>query len=158
MKRVIALDPGGTTGWATYRHTEDAVIGTFDFGQIGPHEHHLELYTLLTYPNGYEDEFVTESFEYRNANRPGLVLVSKEYIGITKLVAGQRNRPFTEQTASKAKGFVRDSHLKRLDLWSSENRHAMDAMRHLIFYLVNNPEWKGSSIAMNLLKAAYKND
>lgn len=169
MKRIIALDPGGTTGWATFTLTEDAVHGAFDWGQMGPDEHHRELWNLLGMMHTEEYDIVCESFEYRNASRAGLVLVSKEYIGITKLFvedrlatdsSGSLHVTYTEQTASKAKGFVKNSHLKRLGLWSSKHadRHAMDAMRHLIFYLVNSPEWKGSETAQKILEHGYKSD
>lgn len=155
MKRIIALDPGGTTGWASYTTYDDPRLMKFDSGQMGPHDHHEELFEWLQYSAGYELEIVCESFEYRNANRPGLVLASKEYIGVTKLACRRFSAPYTEQTASKAKGFVKDAHIKRLGLWSSGDKHAMDAMRHLIFYIVNGPD-KGNALAQQILERAYK--
>lgn len=155
MRRVIALDPGGTTGWAMYTEYTSEAIVKFDYGQIGPYEHHVQLWQLLEGSAGYETEIVCESFEYRNTARPGLVLVSKEYIGITKLACLKMNMKFTEQTASKAKGFVRDAHLKRLGLWSSNYVHAMDAMRHMIFYLVNGDRKKDRELRERILKIGY---
>lgn len=150
MFRVLALDPGGTTGWATY--TARVVVDPFtnaveykdegwNCGQLAG-EHHSELWKLLLDNQSHDYQLVCERFEYRNTARSGLVLDSREYIGVTKLFAQQRRLPLTLQNASEAKGFVRDSHLKRLALWSSGNPHAMDAMRHLLFWLTNRYEDK----------------
>jgi hypothetical protein len=156
LLKIIALDPGGTTGWASYTDFTDERLAKFACGQIGPDEHHEELFSdVLLAGTGYEVEIVCESFEYRNANRPGLVLLSKEYIGVAKLSATMFSRPYTEQTASKAKGFVRDSHIKKLGLWSVGNKHAMDAMRHLIYYMINGPH-RNSEVARKLLEVGYK--
>lgn len=156
MFRVLAFDPGGTTGWALYDRTDDS----FWSGQMGPEDHHLELLDAIDLSCKDIDAFylVTESFEYRNTSRPGLVLASKEYIGIMKLYRQKHGCNFTEQTASKAKGFVRDTHIKKLGLWSPGNKHAMDAMRHLIFFLINNPDMKrlDPSVGLDLLERAYK--
>lgn len=140
MYRVVALDPGGTTGWATYTSYPEATEEKQKFacGQIGPYQHHKDLYDFLGMQQTDNTIIVSESFEYRNERRPGLVLVSKEYIGVTKLFAEERGVPYFEQTASKAKGFVKDSNLQKLGLWSSGFQHAMDAMRHLLYYMINN--------------------
>jgi len=36
VERVIALDPGGTTGWATWTNYYGPTVRQFDCGQIGP--------------------------------------------------------------------------------------------------------------------------
>lgn len=136
--RVLAFDPGGTTGWAmaTLIH-EDAKSFVYHSGQIGPEEHHLRLYNFMT--NGWSpvpSELVCESFEYRNMSRKGLELVSKEYIGIIKFFSEQTATPLTFHTASAAKTFVPDDKIKALDLWTPGQPHAMDSMRHLLRYLV----------------------
>ncbi|MCA9340198.1 MAG: hypothetical protein KDA17_04765 [Candidatus Saccharibacteria bacterium] len=153
--RIIALDPGGTTGWATYSAFRDPRLRKFDYGQIGPEEHHLELFNFLGLQQVEDTQVVCESFEYRNTSRAGLVLVSKEYIGITKLFCLERDIRYTEQTASMAKAFVKDSHIKKLGLWSSKDNHAMDAMRHLLRYITCGP-MKDTSLARQLLNAAWR--
>lgn len=143
--RLVALDPGGTTGWATFTATKmvtpDDTCEYYDAawtcGQIGPYEHHLELYGMLGSFQVEETRIICESFEYRNKTRPGLELISREYIGVTKLFCANRSIPLVMQSASMGKGFVRDTNIKRLGLWSVGWKHAMDSYRHLLYYMVN---------------------
>jgi hypothetical protein len=155
VERVIALDPGETTGWALYRG--DAAEGTSKFtcGQIGPYEHHNELDILLGHMQG-EGEYtiVCERFEYRNNSRAGLNLMSREYIGVAKrFVQERREVEYVMQSAAQAKGFVQDRHIKKLGLWSPGDKHAMDAYRHLLYYLVNTADYP---IGKRLLEEAWK--
>lgn len=151
---ILALDPGGTTGWAkcTLEEVPDSIDaagnlhvkrrGVFSWGQMGPHSHHLELQALLETAMSETQELhlVTESFQFRqfDGNRTGVVLVSVEYIGVARLFALQHPDRvlFTQQTPAEAKGFVTDVKIKKLDLWTPGLPHAMDAMRHLIYYQV----------------------
>lgn len=152
MFRVLALDPGGTTGWASYSLDDDpATQGVFDCGQIGPEEHHLELYNFLGSQQARDFTIVCERFEYRNTSRAGLVLDSKEYIGVTRLFSQERNVPVVFQNASQAKGFVKDIHIKRFGLWHHGWKHAMDGYRHLLFYLATN-----SDVPEDLRKAVLR--
>lgn len=143
----VAFDPGGTTGWAavTFEEmfnpiTEEVEVLDVKWrkGHIGPKEHHLTLYNFLGTLQVEKFHVITESFEYRNQSRAGLVLVSLEYIGVMKLFCAERKVPFSKQTASMGKGFAKDTNIKRLGLWSPGFKHAMDAMRHLIYFIVND--------------------
>lgn len=138
--RVIAFDPGGTTGWASYSALQmpdgSFFNERFDCGQLGPKEHHKELYDLLLMQRVSEYHVVSESFEFRNRARDGLVLISKEYIGVMKLFAAESEVPLVMQTAAMGKGFISDSKIMRAQLWHPGWRHAMDATRHLLYYLV----------------------
>jgi hypothetical protein len=112
--KVIALDPGGTTGWATYDGNE------YKCGQLGP-----------------DFIVVTESFQYRQGKwRPNVSLMSREYIGVTKLFCANNVHDYVEQTAAQAKALVTDDKVKAMGLWHTGWPHAMDATRHLLFYLV----------------------
>lgn len=148
--RVVAFDPGGTTGWATYS-AERIQIGIDDYeyfeeqwncGQLGPGKHHRELFNFMELEQVETTHYVTESFEYRNAARSGLVLVSCEYIGVMELFTQGRGLHLTQQTAAKGKGFVKNDNLRKLDLWvtggADEWRHSMDAYRHLLQFMMNN--------------------
>ena len=163
---LLALDPGGTTGWATFEgeykrignlgQPESTWLPVFignpvwTCGQFGPEDHHTELYKFAYYEL-CEDEgsvLISESFEYRNNSPTGLELISKEYIGIAKLVAKSLRIPYVEQSASQGKvrdkntAFVKPSNLKKLGFWQPSNPHAMDALGHLIYYLVNKNIYK----------------
>jgi hypothetical protein len=136
--RILSFDPGGTTGVA-FSYMEDDEF-KFRSLQIGPHEHHQELWELLSnYAYGYDLpslEIVCESFEYRNMSRKGLELISKEYIGIIKLFCSLHGIKLIFHTASAAKHFVTDDKIKALDLWTPGKPHAMDGMRHLLKHMV----------------------
>src|SRR5687768_17063694 len=117
--KIIALDPGGTTGWATYEDQEIPVPGTdgeverhgvkWVCGHLGPEEHHGQLYDFLGMQHSQQETYlVSESFEFRQKARDGLVLVSLEYIGVTKLFARERGLQLRMQTAAMGKGFVTD--------------------------------------------------
>jgi hypothetical protein len=151
--RIIALDPGGTTGWATYTAERmDNDEGDSEYydekwfqGQLEGPEHHRRLYDLLEWQRVQEYHVVCESFEFRNLDRrdrDNIVLVSREYIGVTKLYCMNEQVPLTMQTASLAKGFLPDKgphankKIKAADLWKPGWPHAMDATRHLLYYLV----------------------
>jgi hypothetical protein len=177
---VLAFDPGGATGWAmyqaekvplplstgdytdmggviristswqSYEMTEEKyTCGTFDYK-----EHHLALGAFIERQVVQETYVVSESFEFRQGTtkRTGLDLSSREYIGVMKYICADRDIPFTQQTAALGKGFVSDDKLKASGLWigGRDNRHAMDAYRHLIYFMVNKlrrhdlvKAWKG---------------
>lgn len=138
--RIVALDPGGTTGWATFHSDAEIRLQHFLCGQMGPEDHHNELDAFLGMEQPATPEvyyIVCESFEYRNRARPGLDLSSCEYIGVMKRFCQERRINYTMQTAAMGKGFVKDDNIKRLGLWSPGNKHAMDAMRHLLYFMIN---------------------
>jgi hypothetical protein len=153
--RLLALDPGGTTGWASCEfHGLDVTTPKledfhFNCGQLGPEEHHKELFTFLTDRVTSHDQLICESFEFRqHINASGaktkVELISKEYIGVVKLFSELIDCPVYFQTASAGKNFIPDKgpqanvKIKQLDLYKpiSTHVHAMDAMRHLLRHMV----------------------
>lgn len=159
--RIMALDPGGTTGWAscTYpNHPNDLSLPNsplllsdfrFECGQIGPEEHHKNLWDFLTINVDSRSILVCESFEFRQHLNPDkakmkVELISKEYIGLAKLFCELIDVPIYFQTASTAKNFIPDKgpqsnvKLKQLGVYKpiTTHVHAMDAMRHLLYYMV----------------------
>lgn len=131
--RILSFDPGGTTGWALY----DPEVGTgYNQGQMGPQEHHEQLYGFLELQHTYDLHVVCESFEYRKnePRRDNIVLVSLEYIGVIKLFCAERNVTLKMQTASYGKAFWSDDNLKKVELYWKGHPHANDAMRHLLAY------------------------
>lgn len=137
---LLALDPGGTTGWALYNPISGKVI----CGQMGPEDHHFELRLFLreqlrvaTY--AIRDLIVVcESFEFRNSvDKDKIELFSREYIGIVKCFQQETYTQVDWQTASSGKFFIHDVKLKRMG-WYIPTRgmvHARDALRHLSRYM-----------------------
>lgn len=162
MYRVIGLDPGGTTGWATYtaeyipNPNTTGPADRYEFhseewacGQLGPGPHHDALWSFLELQAVSQTVIACESFEFRQGKqRAGIVLDSCEYIGIVKLFVEQRQRSLPNnfrmdlvmKTAGQAKSFITDDKIKKLGLWYPGHRHAMDAYRHLLHFLLINEQ------------------
>jgi hypothetical protein len=128
---IVALDPGGTTGVATYESANQ----TWERLQL-ERDHHEQLYDLLV--DWEPDVIVCERFLYqrREINKGvSLRLDSVEYIGVTRLYCKEHNVELVMQTASQAKGLWTDIKLKKVGLWIPGKVHAMDATRHLLYYI-----------------------
>jgi hypothetical protein len=164
---VVAIDPGGTTGWAV-AHYNTLVSGPlcdvdqiqFESGQFGPHKHHAELYEYLIgkilgppIPSPNVD-VICESFEFRqrpdSVNRTKLELVSKEYIGVLELLLARLGGfSLHYQTASKAKSLLPDKgpkanlKLRQIGWYRPNLVHANDAARHLARHLVIEKKIRG---------------
>lgn len=152
---ILALDPGGTTGFVLYGaetiRNPDGKLEWYNekwqIGHMGPGAHHAMLYSSMELWQATNFIIVCESFEYRrraaDANRDNIVLDSKEYIGVVNLFEQQRMQGVTQgaqrvvfQTAATGKGFWRDDKLKKVGRYTPAMKHANDAMRHLLHYLV----------------------
>jgi hypothetical protein len=169
--RYLGLDPGGTTGCAelwlepTYgedRHIRPAEewIPHWTFCQIGPDEHHGDLWNYLTVL-APRDGIACEHFEWRPNRHQNaeygdryVELISREYEGIVKLAHDVLGYPLWIQTASQAKSFVKDDNIKNLGLWQPGQKHAMDALRHLLYRLTLKDDIAG--IRLELLRKGWK--
>lgn len=144
--RLVALDPGGTTGWATW----DDDRGTIESGELTG-DHHLELYNFLDFGNF--DIIIYESFQYRRKEIDkgvAFVLDSVEYIGVIKLFVQDVKYNFLEppdliaQTPATGKGFWTNDKLKKVGAYKPGSEHEKDARRHLLQYMtfkLNRQEW-----------------
>lgn len=147
--RIIALDPGGTTGVATFVFTGGYITShadiDFSLFELREDNHHEHLYNDLD--NFQPTRIVCESFEFRqhidkNKAKMKVELISKEYIGVAELYAQQNVVPIHYQTASAAKGMIpdvgpeKDVKLKQLG-WShpTPGGHQNDAARHGTYFL-----------------------
>lgn len=134
--KIIGIDPGETTGLAVCYI--DAPLIQWEFEQIGPQEHHLQLSDFLEahYPN----KIVYERFE--NRGNQAARLVSCEYIGVIKRYdqAHHKHQELIVQSASQAKGFWTNDKLKACFLYKTNLKHAMDATRHVLYYLMQSKQ------------------
>jgi hypothetical protein len=144
--RILVFDPGGTTGWTLFDIELPVVVNsklsTFlrdhvRQGQIGNNtEHHLRLWSLIA--EVQPDVIVCERFD--NRGNEFSRIVSREYIGIVKMY-GQTHVEvmIVWQGSDQAIGWTTDEKLRTLLLLCiplMKWRHANDALRHLIYYLV----------------------
>lgn len=145
-QKVLALDPGGSTGWALFHDTLLVSHGQLPGPGPEPGYHHGALWTLLhnTWHAGPEQgrlTIISERFDHRN--REAAQLISKEYIGIINLFQDEVPA-YTElvwQGADQAKKFATNDKLQKMDLLIRPivaNKHANDAVRHFVYYICNN--------------------
>lgn len=144
MTVIVAFDPGRTTGVALYN------------GNAQPGEEKILAYQLseplLSIWGELQvldpDEVVYERFQYQR--RPNVDLYPVEVIGVIKLWTQiYKEADLKEQTPAQAKNLWTDSKLKTLGLWKPSLPHAMDALRHLLYYMT---VWKDDRTWINLLK------
>ena len=131
MKTAIAIDPGGTTGFAIGKANNE-VFGVTPFQEPYSHE---GLYAYLR-SVGFMT-IICEDFLYRNAARPGLELVSREMIGVIKLYCQQNKIKPIMQNPGEAVGknaYFSNDRLKKMGVYVPGRPHAMDALRHLLHW------------------------
>jgi hypothetical protein len=159
---IIAIDPGGTTGWATY----DNQLGEprWRCGQMGPADHHIELMAMLETWHTQDFVLIGERFDFRGDDRSDINLMAREYIGVMKLFAQDRGVDVVWQWPFEGvgtKSFIQPSNLRNLGVWvaGGANKwiHAMDAYRHLLYYMTAKPRSEiPQSMRVDLLKRMGK--
>ena len=153
--RIVALDPGGETGYAILHWTvkHGGSLGTY--GHLGPENHHHKLRTLLeqnarVMPLGETAQrdmiVVCERFDPRENNFAKLV--SCEYIGVAREWCQYRSVTLVLQGSSIKPGvkdrgtaWATDRKLEALGLLltpASKWKHANDALRHLAYFICHN--------------------
>lgn len=152
--RILSFDPGGTTGWAYHDLYQGELTGgpKIEGGQIGPDDHHAELWELIYRRN--PDLIIYEQFDYRlkkdkqtGLEVPGIVLVSKEYIGIIKLWHQKmpkckihaQSSSYGGAGGKSQKAFWTDEKLKVIGVYVPGCPHENDAKRHLLMYVTEGP-------------------
>jgi len=141
--RLLALDPGATTGWALF--VKGAPTERYRSGQVSQDKvwRLLETAKIATTEadeldeDGYADlKIICESFQHRQL--PKVDLSPVEVIGVVKEWARQNSVEIVWQTAAQGKAFWDNNRLAALDLLRKPQttwRHANDAMRHILWYL-----------------------
>lgn len=125
IQKVIAFDPGVTTGIAIATLTDPIQYETFH--QQG----HVSLWNFLN--DEVPDAIVYEKFFYQRRDK--VVLEPVEIIGIIKLYAALTFTDIVGLSAQQAKVFWTDAKIRQLGLWETNRKHGMDALRHLLYYL-----------------------
>lgn len=157
--RVIAFDPGGTTGWATYTALWSPGLPipysyeAWHCGQLGPDKHHAELKQLLGLQRLENYTVVCERFTDRKTGH-NVDLMAREYIGVIETYCQEEGVKLAMQMSGAAKPFVKNANLKSLGLLEGPKwKHAMDARRHLLWYLIN-----GTPHRHDLLQKGWPNE
>ena len=132
--RVISLDPGITTGYCVGEVKNKELEFVCGEGRWT----HKDLYNWL---DRHEPNVVVyETFEYRNRQRDGLELYSKELIGVIQLFAqiadevGTPEVKLVSQHPGQVMGFFTNPRLKKEGCYYPNSEHPRDATRHLLHW------------------------
>lgn len=130
---LLSLDPGETTGWACFTNGRYASSGQLDT-VTNPMR---ELRTLFN--NIQPDAVVMEDYvvyAHKVQQHTNNKLITPRVIGMLEGICEEASLPLTKQLAAQAKGFVTDQKLRQWQLWQVGERHARDAIRHAVYYLI----------------------
>jgi hypothetical protein len=137
MRRVIAIDPGGVTGWVEYDLDKKEVLCSKEIDDW--YDVCFRLHGLL---NG--DDWITVVIEKFTISQQTIQKSRQsdpiDIIGAVKyLVKAYTNQDPVFQTPAEAKSFSTNDKLKAAEFWHKGGAgHANDAYRHLLLWLVKN--------------------
>lgn len=133
-RRILALDPGETTGWATFEG--QAMVNS---GQIkGPtlFDCYRQIRALIDLTDPHD--LVMENYKiyaWKAKDHSWSELFTPKLIGAIECLMAERDCVVKMQMAQQAKGFCTDDRLKLFGFWP-DGKHARDAVRHAVYYLL----------------------
>jgi hypothetical protein len=135
---VLAVDPGGTSGWAmaTLDGTAKTVRQTLIFGEHNPSAMADWLRTFCrnaTMPNAEHRVLVMERFTITpQTGKLSAQYDALELIGLGRYLAEWHDVEFDlTQAPGDAKAFAKNESLRNWGVWVPVQEHARDAVRHL---------------------------
>jgi hypothetical protein len=147
LPSILALDPGGTTGYCFRGPSAVIKYGELPLSAGG---HHLALWKLLvdcraeiqSHDSDAPFIIVCERFDFRKDDqaRAKIDYIAREYIGVVRLYDQSTDNQVLMrlQGANEAKGFWDDGKLRRIGMYYSRSKHARDATRHYLYYVTFN--------------------
>ncbi len=140
-KTLVALDPGETTGWASFNYGTlekqgELKIETFPDTRIDG----INIWNFLDTWN--PDVVVIEGYRIyaqKAAVHTWSALYTPKLIGYIEGICQFRGFPYYIQMAS-TKQFCSDSKLKSWGYYSEKSRHSRDAVRHGCYWLLFGKE------------------
>lgn len=138
MIHVWGWDPGESTGWC-HLSVHEGEVGVFNYGEANHYGignllfDNPQLKMAVAKPE-IEIVFVIEKFVMNSkiTQSPW----SLETTGLIRYFSHVYHVPLETQTPSQAKNLIKNDVLKRAELYVPGNNHAMDAVRHALYYLV----------------------
>lgn len=129
LGRIIALDPGVTTGFATYDQHDP--MSSKVWQKVCTHDEFIQELN-----DAWPNIIVCEKFVH--THRTGTDYTPVEFIGLTKWFCEKRGILLIEQTPAYGKSFFDNEKLKKLGVYVPAMGHAMDALRHLYQFMMKN--------------------
>lgn len=132
---ILALDPGETTGVA-FKPWDSTDIQLFQWETKNVGQ---SFEGLVDFLERYEPEHVRyedyKVYAWKAADHSNASLHTPQWIGAIRAALHLTGTPTTCKMAQQAKAFWGDDKLKLCGVYSAGQKHARDALRHLLFYL-----------------------
>lgn len=146
---IVGIDPGQTTGFSVL----NAPMEVVSYGQVTD-------VTLLLQAIGEHrpDVVVMEDFKLYSGSAQRLSwndLPAPQVIGVIKNYCEQNDIELITQTPSTRKFFT-DALLKFLDLYIPGKQHAVDSLRHALYYAWFTAGYKDTKEVQDVLKRYIK--
>lgn len=132
MHYIVAIDPGGTTGYCKGKYDGEQLILMPGQEQLSGSELFQFLLDCLREANTDPFVLIYERFDYRNRARAGLDLTAPKLIGVMDLIVEEEGLMCYPQMPSEAKGYWTNDRLKQFQIYVPGLDHGRDAMRHLL--------------------------
>lgn len=145
--RLLAIDPGGTTGWAHFwippgnlsvRSRDVLEDVEYDCGQLtGPEPGQARQIGAIITLMGDCGPVICEDFTLRQFRQDAALLAPVRLTAMIEyIISGIIDEPpFRKQQPSMAKSTATDERLKEWGLWEKGQPHARDAIRHGVTFL-----------------------
>lgn len=143
MTRILANDFGQNHGYTLYdTHTQELTSWERFYGLDGHRAFRASLTAILS----RDTIFLGERFLFlhENRDRTKIDFTPCEYIGVAKVYCQMNEIEMEWQNASQACGVTAfwgddknggNAKIKKLGLWQAGKTHAMDSLRHLLYYV-----------------------
>jgi hypothetical protein len=138
--KLLSLDPGETLGWSSWQCTKDDVK-LLEYGQwlCTPFDTNGIPAVIRLIERVMPDHIVYEDYKvysFKSAAHSWSALHTPQLIGCIRMLCQQKGLKPSKQMAQEAKGFCTDDKLQEWGYWLKGNKHARDAIRHALFYLL----------------------
>lgn len=144
-KRILALDPGETTGWSVFTGEFPDAPMPYQWqmtacGQAKSWPLKDALENLGELVSKYCPDFIVYEryavYAWKSQDHSWSEVPTVQIIGLIKTLALQHDIPVTEQTAQVAKHFCTDKFLRDCNLYERGQKHARDSIRHGLYYIL----------------------
>jgi hypothetical protein len=126
---LLALDPGGTTGWAFFKDGHPRAAG-----QVPGNGEAVEALIDAKQPSLVViEEYVLYPWALKSQTWSDCP--EAQLIGVIRFLCRKRSIPVLFQGANQAKAFSTDKRLKQWGFLLANKPHANDAIRHGIYYV-----------------------
>lgn len=135
--RLLALDPGETTGWCIFEDQKLLAAGQAVTKPIEAGYDWLNYIFQKILPT----QVVFESYRvysWKAQSHTFSDLHTSQFIGAIQVVCHQNNVPYFQQTAQIAKQFSTDEKLKLWGFYVKGQKHARDSLRHATYYQLHS--------------------